>query len=175
MPVIDVTSRGIVVRGAASCVALLFVASMSRAQSADATAADEAAIRTVMDRGAEAFNRHDAAACAAVYTSDADLVNVRGDHLKGRTAIEHGLASAFAGRYKDAQMTRGPVTIRFLRPDVALAHVKNVITGVSGPEGTEGTGGGVQTELGLRVFVKEDGAWRVAALHNTRVAQPPHQ
>jgi uncharacterized protein (TIGR02246 family) len=125
---------------------------------------DEAAIREVMAQGADAFNRHDAAAAAAVYASDADLVNVRGDHLKGSAEIEQGLARAFATRYKDARMTRGEVSIRFLRPDVALAYVINEIS-ATGEDGAAA----VHRELGLRVFVKEGGAWRIAALHNTPI------
>lgn len=125
-------------------------------------AADEADILAVMARGADAFNRGDAAAAAAVYASDADLVNVRGDHLKGQAEIERGLARAFATRYSGARIKRGEVDIRFLRPDVALAYVTNEIA-VAG----EGGAPTVHREIGLRVFVKDGGTWRIAALHNT--------
>lgn len=148
------------VAGAAACA---LGTSVVRAQKD--TAADEAAIREAMARGAEAFNRHDATAAAAVYASDADLVNVRGDHLQGKAAIETGLARAFSTRYNGARMKRGEVSIRFLRPDVALAYVTNEIT-VAG----EGGGPEVHRELGLRVFVRDGGVWRIAALHNTPIA-----
>jgi uncharacterized protein (TIGR02246 family) len=138
-----------------------FVIGSSVGRADKGTAADEAAIREVMASGADAFNRGDAPAAGAVYASDADLVNVRGDHLKGSAAIEQGLARAFATRYKDARMKRGEISIRFLRPDVALAYVTNEITV------GEGSGATVHRELGLRVFVKDGGAWRIAALHNT--------
>ena len=78
----DVTWRQVVLRCVAA-VGLAASASLAGAQTTS-TAEDEAAIRSVMAKGAEAFNRHDAAAAAAVYAADADLVNVRGDHLKGR-------------------------------------------------------------------------------------------
>ena len=144
------------VAAAAACV---IGSSVGRAEKG--TAADEADIRKAMAEGADAFNRGDAAAAAAVYASDADLVNVRGDHLEGKAAIETGLARAFSTRYKGARMTRGDITIRFLRPDVALAYVTNeiAVAGESAPA--------VHREIGLRVFVKEGGAWRIAALHNT--------
>ena len=148
------------VAGAAAC-----AIGTSAARAQRDTAGDEAEILAVMARGADAFNRHDAAAAAAVYASDADLVNVRGDHLKGAAEIEQGLARAFATRYKDARMKRGEVGIRFLRPDVALAYVTNEIT-VAGGDGAPT----VHRELGLRVFVKDGGAWRIAALHNTPLA-----
>lgn len=151
--------RRIVCGCVAAAVACAIGTSVGRAEKG--TAADEADIRKVMAQGADAFNRGDAASAAAVYASDADLVNVRGDHLQGKAAIEAGLARAFSTRYKGARMTRGEVDIRFLRPDVALAYVTNeiAVTGEGAPA--------VHRELGLRVFVKEGGAWRIAALHNT--------
>ncbi len=144
---------------AAAAAACAIGTSVGRAEKG--TGADEAEIRKVMAEGADAFNRGDAAAAAAVYASDADLVNVRGDHLEGKAAIEAGLARAFATRYKGARMTRGEVGIRFLRPDVALAYVTNEIAVSEGGAPT------LHREIGLRVFVKEGGAWRIAALHNT--------
>lgn len=152
----QVSSRAIACCAAAAS----FVIGSSVGRADKGTAADEAAIREVMASGADAFNRGDAPAAAAVYASDADLVNVRGDHLKGSAAIEQGLARAFATRYKDARMKRGEISIRFLRPDVALAYVTNEIT--VGERSSE-----VHREVGLRVFVKDGGAWRIAALHNT--------
>jgi uncharacterized protein (TIGR02246 family) len=147
--------------GAAAC-SFALAAGSPGGEAVPDTAADQAAIRDVMARGAEAFNRGDAPAAAAVYASDADLVNVRGDHLRGQAEIERGLARALATRYKGARMTRGEVDIRFLRPDVALAYVTNEIA-VAG----EGGATTVHREIGLRVFVKEGGTWRIAALHNT--------
>jgi uncharacterized protein (TIGR02246 family) len=156
-------TRTRILQAATAVLAVVIAASWGRSEPSG-SAADEAAIRDVMARGADAFNRHDAAAAAAVYMDDADLVNVRGDHLTGKAAIERGLGTAFATRYKDARMKRGDITIRFLRPDVALAYVANEITV------GEGSGAEVHRELGLRVFVKDGGTWRIAALHNTPLA-----
>jgi uncharacterized protein (TIGR02246 family) len=77
------------------------------------------------------------------------------------------LAGLFRGRNRDA--TLKPVTIRFIRPDVALAHVTNELGGVVGRDGQPLP---PHQELSLRVFVKEAGGWRVTAFHNTRLK--PH-
>ena len=61
---------------------------------------------------------------------------------------------------------RVPAT--FIRKDVALAHVINKLSGLIGPEGQRPP---AQLELSLRILVKEGGAWRVAAFHNT-IVQP---
>jgi uncharacterized protein (TIGR02246 family) len=56
------------------------------------------------------------------------------------------------------------VEVRFIRPDVAIAHVTNELSDQAKP--------GEQPvpqhhELSIRVFVKETGVWRVGAFHNT--------
>lgn len=162
-----VTWRRIVLRCAAACaLGAATEAPVARAQAAQRadTAAEEVAIRSVMARAAEAFNNHDAAAAASFYAPDADLVNVRGDLMKGSAEIERGLARAFTTRYRDATMKRGEIRIRFVRPDVALAYVTNEISGVPDASGGKAP---AQRELGMRVFVKDGGVWRIAALHNT--------
>jgi hypothetical protein len=59
------------------------------------------------------------------------------------------------------------VTIRFIRADVAIAHVTNQITGFLGPDGSTEP---PHDELSIRVFVKQGGNWSVVAFHNTTVA-----
>jgi uncharacterized protein (TIGR02246 family) len=61
------------------------------------------------------------------------------------------------------------VEVRFIRPDVAIAHVTNELSDQANP--------GEQPvpqhhELSIRVFVKETGVWRVAAFHNTIKTEP---
>ena len=128
--------------------------------------ADEAAIRSAIVETAEAFNSHNASAVARFYTTDADLVTVRGEAMKGSAEIERGLARLFATRNKEALLSTRDVTIRFVRPDVALVHVTNEISQVVEAGGRRLP---PQRELSLRVFVKDGGVWRVTALHNTLV------
>jgi len=52
------------------------------------TETDEHAIREVMDRFMDAWNRHDAKSFAAVFSEDADFTNVRGSGATGRAKIE---------------------------------------------------------------------------------------
>jgi hypothetical protein len=59
------------------------------------------------------------------------------------------------------------VTVRFIRPDVGVAHVTNELSGLVGPDGK---GLPAHRELSIRVFAKDDRAWRVSAFHNTIVA-----
>ena len=130
---------------------------------------DEDAIRAVIVETIEGFNAHDARRATQAYMPDSDLVTVRGDALQGKAEIERRLTELFVTRGKHAIQAMLDVRIRFIRDDVALAHVGIELNGVVAPDG--------QTlpphrELNLRVFVKDGGSWRVAAFHNTVVARP---
>jgi uncharacterized protein (TIGR02246 family) len=97
---------------------------------------------------------------------DATLATVRGEVMHGQAEIEKGLASIFATRAKNAAHRTLNISIRLLRPDVALAHVTNELSGLSDPSGQLLP---AHQELSLRIFVKYKGAWKVAAFHNTMI------
>ena len=56
------------------------------------TTDDDQAVRNVLASFDEAFNRHDADAVAALYTDDAEFVNVAGMWWRGRAEIKRGTA-----------------------------------------------------------------------------------
>jgi uncharacterized protein (TIGR02246 family) len=154
------------IRTLAAVIAALTVSvAAARAQ----TPADEQAIRSLMARTTDAFNKHDAKAWTAVCTPDARLVTVRGESMNGAAAIEKGLASIFATRGRNSKLRTLDVTVRFVRPDVALAHVTNEMSGVVSATGETQP---PHTELSIRVVVKEGGAWKVTAFHNVIVQRP---
>jgi hypothetical protein len=51
--------------------------------------------------------------------------------MKGQIGIEKGLASILTTRAKSATQQTKDVTIRFIRPDVALANVTNELSGLA--------------------------------------------
>src|SRR3954447_831000 len=125
---------------------------------------DETAIQKVIVEMTDGFNKHDAEASTRMYKSDADFVSVRGEVGIGRDGAEKGLRRIFETRAKAAMLRTEDVKVRFLRPDVALAHVTNELSGLVSPDGRTLPS---QRELSLRVFVKDGGLWRVASFHNT--------
>jgi uncharacterized protein (TIGR02246 family) len=141
-------------------------ASMSAAQQAGSNE-DEAAIRKVIAEMTEGFNNHDGKAAARMYTPDARFVSVRGDMMNGQGEIEKGLSAILTKRAKSATQQTMDVTVRFIRPDVALANVTNELSGLVAPDGRVLPS---HQELSLRVFVKDAGGWQVAAFHNTMIA-----
>ena len=124
---------------------------------------DETAIRAVEARQAEAWNRHDAAAYAALFTEDGDVVNVAGWWWKGRAEIEARLTAAFAYVFRESTLTITGVEVRFLAPDVAIARVRWTMTGQRMPPGMPDPGQGIQ----LQVLTRRAGRWSIASFQNT--------
>lgn len=127
---------------------------------------EEAAIKALMAQTTDAFNKHDAKAWGQFGTSDARLVTVRGESMSGVAEIEKGLAAIFETRARKAVLKTLDITVRFIRPDVALAYVTNEMSGVLSPTGDQQP---PHTEPSIRVVVKDRGVWRITAFHNTVV------
>ena len=126
-------------------------------------AEDEAAIREVQKRQAEAWNRHDAKAYASLFAQDGDVVNVLGWWWKGRAEIERKLTDAFAYVFKESTLTVTDVNVRFLAPDVAVAHVTWSMVGARTPAGMPEPRQGIQ----LQVLQRQAGKWVIASFQNT--------
>lgn len=114
---------------------------------AHSAAAEVDAIKALMLETTDAFNSHDAKAWARFCTPDAQLVTVRGESMKGVAEIETGLAAIFDGRGRAARLK------------------------MSGVIALDGRSLPPHRELSIRVLVKEQGAWRITAFHNTIVQQ----
>ena len=127
---------------------------------------DEQAIRNVIFQMTEGFNNHDAKAATQMYTDDADFVNVRGDKYLGVVEIQQKLAAILSTRAKQATLKTLNVTVRFVNPDLAIAHVTNELSGLIDSAGVKLPS---HQELSIRVFIKERGIWRVTAFHNTMI------
>jgi uncharacterized protein (TIGR02246 family) len=133
------------------------------ARPATAQGADEAEIRAVATRQGEAWSRHDAKAYAALFTTDCDVVNVVGWWWKGRNELERKLTPMFSSMFSASQLTITDVQVRFLSPDIALAHARWTMTGAHMPPGIPEPRAGIQT----LVFTKDASHWLIAGFQNT--------
>jgi uncharacterized protein (TIGR02246 family) len=147
-----------------------------------AASGDEEAVRKVVNGFAEAWNRHDMDALGALFTPDADFVNVGGVHWKGRDSIQlnhaflHGAIPASTtgvtppqiayGIFKTSNLTFKQVDVRFLRKDVAVAHVQTELQGDARTKDPRHT-------LLVMFLTKEDGRWFIAVAQNTEINRPP--
>ena len=151
-------------RRASSNLLLLSLAVLALGGTASATASDdESSIRQVQASQANAWNRHDAAAYAALFTEDGDCVNVVGWWWKGRVQIENKLNAAFAFVFHESQLTITDTSVRYLSPTIAVAHVSWTMTGAKTPPGMPEPRQGIQ----IQVLQKKAGHWLIQSFQNT--------
>jgi uncharacterized protein (TIGR02246 family) len=124
---------------------------------------DEAEIRDVQKRQAEAWNRHDPKAYAELFTEDGDVVNVVGWWWKGRPEIVKKLTASYAFVFADSTLTITEVHVRFLNLKIAVAHVRWIMVGARTPKGIPEPTTGIQ----VQVLQQKAGKWLIASFQNT--------
>lgn len=132
----------------------------------DSTAqgADELAIRDLQAQQAEAWNRHDAKAYAALFVEDGDVVNVLGWLWRGRAEIELKLTAAFAYVFRDSSLKITEVTVRRLDGALAVAHVRWEMDGAKAPPGAPAP---PRQGIQHQVLRKVGENWRIVSFQNT--------
>jgi uncharacterized protein (TIGR02246 family) len=156
--------------GLTACMSLLMPAFAD--EKAD-RARDEAAIKQVAMAWQEGWNKHDAAGLAALLVEDVDFVTVVGPEgwLKGRKKFQDYTAEIHKRYFKDSVWTTKETRVRFLRPDVAVAHVLWSHLGANVP--LPGRRPDVpQPGIFTWVLEKRDGKWLVVASQNTESPPP---
>ena len=127
----------------------------------DVPPADLATLEDMVRELKAAWNAMDASGFARPFAEDADFVNIRDEHHRGRTAIAAGHAAIFRTIYAGSTCHFSVETARLLRTEVALVHVRSTLDVPSGPLA------GRHNALFSLILTKEHGGWEIAAFHNT--------
>ena len=140
---------------------LIAIAPVAFAQGGD-RAADESAIRAVIQAFLDTREKNDAAGLAALLTADVDQRQTSGNMRSGRDDVVQGSLAT-------QQSTGGTRTIsvdslRFVGPDVAIADGR--YDSVGRADGTD------QRMLTSMVLRREGGAWKIAAIRNMLPSTP---
>ena len=125
------------------------------------SAADRNAIEALVASLEAAWNAADADAFAAPFTVDADFVNIRAEHHRGRAAIAAGHAAILSTIYAGSTNRYTIETVRLVLNDVALVHVQAVLDVPSGPFT------GSNHALFSMALVRAAAGWQIASFHNT--------
>jgi len=159
---------------------ILFLLLLPVARAADNSAAE--AVRQAVECFPSAWNSRDMAAFGQCFGADADFVNVTTTWWQGRNAITknhafllgEGKATDVAdvnipardyAIFKATTLTLKPASVRFLRPDVAIARANWQITGDTRT---------AQTRSGFLMFVVVNNGqrWEIGAVQNTERNRP---
>ena len=128
--------------------------------------ADEKAIRDVESRWESAWNRHDVAAMAATYATDADAINLAGEWFQGRAAFQKSLEDLHSGKTQSSIWQTERTEIKFLTPEIALVHVYANSHGDRNPDGSAMAPRHV---ILTRVEMKRGGQWLIVASQATNI------
>ena len=146
----------------------LLVASASFAQ----TAPDETAVRSIIQDEIAAWNQGDAVAYSRHFAADGTFTNITGQFFSGYDAFLKQHQVIFEGRFKQTTLQQDIVSLKFVRPDVAVVEVLTAVAGVVSGQLAQGTNadasGRLRTRL-LQVVAKQAGEWKVVAYHNVDV------
>jgi len=140
-----------------------FILAVSLSGNAQKMSKDETAVRQIVQQVQDAWNIHDGKAFAAPFAENADYVVVNGLYLSGREAIEKGHIQIFTTIYKDSRNIAAVQSVRFLRSDVAVVHVKWNLEFSVGGEPKKATA------MNTMIMTKDKGKWSIAAFQNTPV------
>jgi len=128
------------------------------------TATENNAIRKLVKNYEDAWNRHDSKALAANYSSDATWVNWFGAYYVGRQDIEDHYRTTHNTYFKQSHYyTRAVEDIQYLKPDVAVAHVRTGLT-----DDTRYPGETFEFRR-MIVLTKKGGIWLIQAGQNAKL------
>lgn len=125
----------------------------------------EAEIGKTVSALEEAFNRGDAKALAACWTSDGEFIGPRGQRIVGHEQIEAAFRD-FLAAHPNSKLRLGVASLRLLADNVALADLLTEMTPM--PEGVE------SEPISTMVLVKHDGHWLIGSMHEAQSSESSH-
>jgi len=132
--------------------------------------AEIAAVESLAVQWQDAWNRHDMSAVAALFTEDADFVNVFGARWRGRREIEQAHVERHMTRFAGTLWRNTSVIVQSLAANVALVHVSWSRTG---DLDFEGRPKGEMQGIFTWVATLQSGRWLIRAAQNTNVVSVP--
>lgn len=151
--------------------AALLVMPILRAQ----TSPDETVIRKMLDEEISTWNAGDAVAYSRHFTPDCTFTNIRGMFFKGQKAFEKRHIEIFRGEFRGTKLDQKVVSLKFVRPDVAIVETLSTVSNFPGPvpAGVHADEhGAIHTRL-MQVFVKSGTDWQIATYHNVDLKGAP--
>jgi uncharacterized protein (TIGR02246 family) len=121
------------------------------------------AVRNVMVRLCEAWERGDSEAYAALFSEDAQYVTAPGERLNGRKSIAQSHQEIFNTLFRDTKLGRNyPNTLRPITPDVVLVESAGSVLFPGETESKISPNG-----LMTLVVARQADAWRIVSFQNT--------
>jgi uncharacterized protein (TIGR02246 family) len=134
------------------------------------TSSDSTAIRDIVRNEVETWNKGDAVGYSRDFSADGTFTNIRGQFFTGYPGYLKQHEVIFQGIFKNSVVKMEVVSLKFVRPDVAIIETATTVNGAGqGAVGvTRDDKGRIRTRL-LQVVAKEGGVWKIVTYHNVDV------
>ncbi|GAA4455310.1 hypothetical protein GCM10023189_23040 [Nibrella saemangeumensis] len=149
---------------------LLFITSLTFAQSA----ADEKAVRAVIQKMDDAWNAHDYTYTGKydIYAPDAVMINPVGMYWKNRGEIQRAHKAYGETMFKYGSAKSEQVDVRFLAPTVAMATIKAMYRTDKDhtlPGGQKVSKGTTDYDMLNVILTKKNNDWKIASVQLTPI------
>ena len=132
-------------------------------------ARDRAAVRAIVDNETATWNKGDAVGYSRDFAQAGTFTNIRGQYFEGYSGFLKQHQVIFDGIFKGSVLKQDVVSLRFIRPDVAVVETLTSVSGGQTPPGVaKDESGAFHTRL-LQVVAKERGVWKIVVYHNTDI------
>ena len=138
--------------------------------SAAQTPSDQAAIRKIVQNEISTWNKGDAVGYSKDFATRGTFTNIRGQFFTGYDGFLKQHQVIFAGIFKNTTLNQRVVSLKFVRPDLAIVQTVTTVSGmVQAPAGVaRDAKGRIRTRL-LQIVAKNNGVWKIVTYHNTDV------
>jgi uncharacterized protein (TIGR02246 family) len=148
------------------CVLLCVLICISSCIAVAQDSTDLKAIKGIFTEFSASWNQPGMPGFDDLFTEDADFVVITGKRLKGRSEIASYHRDLLGKNYNASHLNMHAETVRFVKPDIAIAHVVGAVTYMA--DGKEQERTGLATATVVRVKEK----WRITAFQNTLTSGP---
>ena len=122
------------------------------------------AVHDLVAKLERAWNSADGSAFGAVFTDDADFIDIRGSHHHGRTEIGHGHQAIFDTIYKGSNVQYSVVSATTIGDNAIFGIVAATLDVPSGSlQGVH------ESRISVLLINEATTGWRVRSFHNTIV------
>ncbi|HEV7389087.1 MAG TPA: SgcJ/EcaC family oxidoreductase [Gemmatimonadaceae bacterium] len=131
---------------------------------------DDSAIRGIIENETATWNRGDAVGYSRDFATTGTFTNIRGQFFDGYDAFLKQHQAIFAGIFRNTNLSQDIVSLRFVRPDVAVVETLTTVHGAGQPPPGVATDdqGRFHTRL-LQVVARDKGVWKIVSYHNTDI------
>jgi uncharacterized protein (TIGR02246 family) len=141
--------------------------------------ADEIAIKTIIQKQEEAWNRHDVKGMGAYFSDDATLVNFLGMFWKSKAEIIQNLSRINEEVFKNTSIRFELKKLKFITNDVAVVNLEEQFTVEEDYTdlGQLYKKGDKNYKLITNVFIRKNNEWQITASQLTLINQfaSPHK